>query len=76
MDGLTVVNAAFLPTIADTNWEMKAFGDADGDGKSDVIWRNKVTGQNVGWLMNALTVTTSAFLPTIADANWQIVGPR
>ena len=76
MDGLTVSNSAFLPTIADTNWEMKAFGDFDGDGKSDVIWRNKISGQNIVWLMNGLTVSNSSFLPTIADTNWQIVGPR
>ena len=25
-----------------------------------MIWRNKVTGQNIGWLMNGLTVANSA----------------
>jgi FG-GAP repeat len=76
MNGLTVTNSAFLPTIADTNWEFKSVGDINGDGKADVILRNKVSGQNIGWLMNGLTVTNSAFLPTIADTNWEIVGPR
>ena len=74
MDGLTVVNSAFLPTIADTNWDIDAIRDLDGDGKADAILRNKVTGQNIAWLMNGLTVASSAFLPTIADTNWQIVG--
>ena len=36
--------SAFLPTIADTNWEIQGVGDFDGDGKADVIWRNRVTG--------------------------------
>ena len=56
--------------------EIKAIGDLNGDGKADVILRNKVSGQNIGWLMNGLTVANSAFLPTIADTNWQIVGPK
>ena len=74
MNGLTVSTSAFLPTIADTNWEIKGMGDFDGDGKADVVLRNKVTGQNIGWLMNGLTVSTSAFMPTIADVNWEFVG--
>jgi hypothetical protein len=45
-------------------------GDFDSDGKDDLLWRNKVTGQNIGFLMNGLTVANSAFLPTIADTNW------
>ena len=51
-----------------------SFGDFDGDGKGDLLLRNKATGQNIGWLMNGLTVSTSAFMPTIADTNWKIVG--
>ena len=74
MNGFTVSTSAFLPTIADTNWEIKGRGDFDGDGKADVIWRNKSTGQDIGWLMNGLTVANSAFMPTIADTNWAIVG--
>ena len=57
MNGLTVSLSAFLPTIADTNWEIKGAGDFDGDGKADIILRNKSTGQNIGWLMNGLTVS-------------------
>jgi hypothetical protein len=74
MNGLTVDNSAFMPTIADTNWEVKGVGDFDADGKADVIWRHKVNGQDIAWLMNGLTVANSAFLPTIADTNWEIVG--
>ena len=55
MNGLTVSNSAFMPTIADTNWDIKGVGDFDGDGKADVILRNESTGQNIGWLMNGLT---------------------
>ena len=74
MNGTVVSVSAFLPTIADTNWEVRGMGDFDSDGKADVILRNRSTGQNIGWLMNGLTVGVSAFLPTIASTNWQIQG--
>ena len=57
MNGMAVSNSAFMPTIADTNWEVKGIGDFDASGKADVILRNKSTGQNIGWLMNGLTVS-------------------
>ena len=74
MNGLTVSLAAFMPTIADTNWKIAGRSDFDGDGKADVILRNSATGQDIGWLMNGLTVTFAAFMPTIADTNWEIKG--
>ena len=74
LNGITVPSAAFLPTIADTNWQVKGVGDFDANGKADVIWRNKITGQNIAWLMDGLTVASSAFLPLIADTNWEITG--
>ena len=72
--GRRVASSAFLTAIADTNWDIKGVRDANGDGRSDVVWRNHVTGQNLAWLMNGFTITTSAFLPTIADTNWDVVG--
>ena len=74
MNGTTVGVSAFLPTIADTNWEIKGVGDFNADFKGDVIWRNRSTGQNIIWLMNGLGVSISAFAPTIADTNWEIRG--
>ena len=47
--------------------------DFNGDGKTDILWRNKSTGQNVVWLMNGVTWSSSAALQ-VADTNWQIVG--
>ena len=74
MNGLVVSVSAFLPTIADTNWEIKGTADTSGDVKADIVWRNRSTGQNIMWLMNGLVVSTSAFMPTIADTNWTFVG--
>ena len=49
-------------------------GDLNGDARSDVLWRNRTSGQNVGWLMNGLAVSSAANLPAIADTNWDVRG--
>ena len=76
MNGASVTFSAFLPTIANTNWEIKGVGDLDIDGKADVVWRNKTNGHNFAWLMNGTTVASSAFLPSIANLNWEIKSMR
>ncbi len=46
--------------------------DFDGDGKSDILWRNSVTGENMIWLVNGTTLSSSAQIATEADLNWSI----
>ena len=48
--------------------------DFNGDGKTDILWRNKSTGQDVVWLMNGATLSSYSWIDTVADTNWQIVG--
>ena len=48
--------------------------DFNGDGKTDILWRNKSTGQNVVWLMNGTALSSYSWIDTVADTNWQIVG--
>ena len=44
--------------------------DFDGNAKSDLLWRNSVTGNHLLWLMNGGAVLdSSGFLP---DVNWQV----
>ena len=52
----------------------KASGDANGDGRDDVLWRNFATGENVMWLMDGLAVIGADFLPTVTDTRWNIEG--
>jgi hypothetical protein len=48
-------------------------GDFNGDGKSDIVWRNYGSGQNAIWYMDGLTVIGGgAFNP--APSDWAIVG--
>jgi hypothetical protein len=49
--------------------------DLSGDGKSDIVWNNPLTGGSYAWLMNGLTATSSA--PLFSDPNgglgWRVV---
>jgi hypothetical protein len=51
---------------------VPAEGDYNGDGQSDVLWRNS-SGQTTMWLMNGATITSSGALLS-ADSNWRSVG--
>ena len=48
--------------------------DFNGDGKTDILWRNKSTGQNIVWFMNGVTYSSYVELLQVADTNWQILG--
>src|SRR4249919_3144306 len=51
-------------------WQASGLGDFDGDGKADIVWRNKTTGQNVVWRSG--NVATPMVLTSITDQRWQI----
>src|SRR5882762_728300 len=48
--------------------------DFNGDGRSDILWRNSTTGENVIWLMNGAAIASAAMFGTVADPNWSIAG--
>ena len=78
MNGFTVINYAWLSIdkMADTNWQIVAAGDVDGDGHADIIWQDKVGGGLGVWLMNGSTVLSGRNLstPKMTDPGWTIVG--
>src|SRR6266480_4161457 len=65
--GLAISSAHALPVCAPM--------DFDGDCKSDVLWRNAVTGENYIWLMNGLTITSQGFVDSVdPTSGWQVQG--
>jgi hypothetical protein len=73
-----------LLSVADPNWMLETAADFNRDGRSDLVWRNYQTGENVVWYLqgvqfkNPLNALKQGVdydpLLTIADRNWQIVG--
>jgi len=65
---------ASIPPQTDLNWKIVGTGDFNGDGQTDIVWRNYSTGQNLLWYMNGSTYSSWATLPACTDLNWEIVG--
>ena len=47
--------------------------DVDGDGKTDIVWRNSSSGVVALWLMNGTTIATPGF-PAGVSLVWEIAG--
>ncbi len=67
MDGNKRIHAHFIK-------ETKAPNDFNGDGKSDILWRNSAIGRNSIWFMDGGTLIGSQYLITVSDSNWEIKG--
>jgi FG-GAP repeat len=72
MNGTTLSAAVSTNALPDLNWSIAGVGDFDGDGKSDILWRNRATGENMIYLMNGVTISSSAALATVPGDVWSV----
>ena len=72
MNGPTFLSQGTLPTVTDAAWVLAGTGDFNVDGAPDLVWRNRLTGQNVVWFMNGVSISATANLPTVNDPTWVI----
>ena len=76
MNGLAILGGeGYLRTVADLNWGIAGVGDFDGEGRSDILWRNTTTGENYLYPMNGTAILgTEGYLRTVVDLNWKVAG--
>jgi hypothetical protein len=78
MNGMQVVSPASLsiPRMSTPGWQVRAVGDANGDGRADILWHKSDTGELALWTLNGATVTSTARLSIASMTNtaWQMVG--
>jgi len=60
--------------ITDTNWRIVGKGDFDGDGQTDLLWRNQATGTTTVWSMGGTVMLNAAFITPDVDTSWQVGG--
>ena len=74
--GLKTGGAGFVGWTPGANWQAKATGDFNGDGKSDILLQNSVDGACYVWEMDGLGLKTggAGFVGWAPGANWQVKG--
>jgi hypothetical protein len=74
--GSFVSNSANFSSTVTTDWQVVGTGDFNGDGISDILWRNANSGQLSDWLgtSNGGFVSNSANLSSTVTTDWHIVG--
>jgi PKD repeat protein len=73
LDGAMKISGSSLPQVADVGWRVRATGDFNGDGKTDILWRHS-NGSNLVWQMNGATAGPGVPLPSVADPAWDVAG--
>jgi hypothetical protein len=77
MNGSVLTTGTFLtpPAFTDVNWQTVGTGDFNLDGKTDILWRHALSGQNVVWFLEGTSLVSGAFTnpPSLADVNWRMV---
>jgi polygalacturonase len=68
----TLANGASMQWVIDSNWQLAATGDLDGDGKADLVWRNTSNGNNYVWFMNGPTLVSSGPLEPVTAQSWKL----
>jgi hypothetical protein len=71
MNGGQVIGSGGFGLVP-TAWSIGETGDFDGDGKSDLLWRD-TRGNTAIWFLNGLQVASSAGLGSIPTI-WTIQG--
>src|SRR5438067_635141 len=66
MAGGSIVNSSIL--LTDPAWSILQYGDFDGDGRTDLLWRNSGTGHADMWLMNGVNFIGGGTL--LIDQHW------
>ena len=80
---MTLTGADILEAMPDASWLMFDRGemnrsangaDFDGDGQTDLVWRNTSTGEISLWLMDGVNRKGEAISLGTVDPVWKIVG--
>ena len=79
MNGNTITSSGLVTSggaavAPDATWHVVEIGDFNGDGNSDILWRNN-NGTMAEWLLNGTSISQSVTpaaggVPASPDATW------
>ncbi|BAZ16536.1 hypothetical protein NIES4071_84130 [Calothrix sp. NIES-4071] len=71
----------YLRDGRESGWDIEGLYDVDGNGITDIFWRNYRTGENAVWFMRfdantgvELDLARTQFLDPISDTSWRMEG--
>ncbi len=72
LDGLSVSASGQITGVGAVTpaWVVQMSADLNGDGKEDVIWRDSVSGNVTGWLMDGLTRLSGGLIQAGIPTSW------
>jgi len=75
LNGLTVTQDGLLNNTCPVgdSWKLDGFGDLNGDGRADLVWRQPSLGIASVWFMDGLLRRSGAFLSSTVPANTSII---
>jgi hypothetical protein len=72
MNGATRSSSGIIRDGVPADWRVADACDLDGDGRSDLVWRNEISGDVSGWIMSGLVQAESGFIRN-ASSDWEIL---
>jgi|GEM_PF-6114826 len=75
LDGMVPVGFHDLGILPLAAWDLAGAGDLDGDGRDDLLWRNKADGTVYVWLMNGGAIAGQG-AAGVAGTEWAIRAVR
>ena len=74
MNGTSIASQNTPGSISPSSgWVVQGVGDFNGDGMSDILWRNSITGEVYLWLMNGTAIASQQSFGAISS-DWTLLG--